>query len=198
MISPLPNPLFPDLVRSSRGISADLVFFNQRANFTLTSTRCPTTSSRCSGTSQMNESMWLRSRLDQSDPVLYRITSLHWLSDEVLQQELGERHEATTKTLILLNGSAGKCICCQPLLSRRIYAGVWTRDGRQIFLARECFPLRYLGVQNDCLRQHYSPVSIACYHERMRGICRRTWTWRYFVIFKLRRLCHAVIYSLKI
>ena len=157
MISPLPNPLIPDLVRSSRGTSADLVFFNQRANFTLISTRCPTTSSRCSGTSQMNESLWLRSHLDQSDPVLYRIASLHWLSDEVLQQELGRDMKQPRKPLILLNGSARKCICCQPLLSRRIYAGVWTRDGCQILLARECFPLRYLGVQNDCLRQHYSP-----------------------------------------
>ena len=26
-----------------------------------------------------------------------------------------------------------------------------------MFLTRECFPLRYPGVQNDCLRQHYSP-----------------------------------------
>jgi hypothetical protein len=61
----------------------------------LISTRCPTTSSRCSGTLQTNESLWLRSRLDQSDPVVYRITSLHWLSDEVLQQELGRDMKAT-------------------------------------------------------------------------------------------------------
>jgi hypothetical protein len=45
----------------------------------------------------MIESLWLRSRLSQSDPVLYQTTSLHWLSDEVLQPELGRGMKESQK-----------------------------------------------------------------------------------------------------
>lgn len=126
MISPLPNPLFSDLVRSSRGTSADSVFFNQRANFTLISTRCPTASSRCSGISQVHESLRLRSHLDQSDPVLYRITNLHWLSDDVLQQERGKRHEATTKATDSPQWLSQEVHLLSTSLGWHIYVGVWT------------------------------------------------------------------------
>jgi hypothetical protein len=103
-------------------------------------------------------------------------------------QSQGEARSNPRKRLVRINSSAESVFAV--ILSRM---GIFMHryghaTGRQIFLTEECFLLRHVERSKRLPWPTLFPISMACYHERMRGVCRRiwTWTWSYFVIFKPR------------